>query len=104
MSDAYISFVSSHGLGRLVVGQAQCCHSDDANGLYRRHVAVTLVPAHAYAYLIGGFRKVFRPPIKLHPFPDPPYAEREITVHPYPPLAGEPTEVCVELRNPTPVP
>ena len=54
--------------------------------------------------LIGGIRKVFRPPIQLHPFPDPPYAEREITVHPYPPLAGEPTEICVELRNPTAVP
>jgi hypothetical protein len=51
--------------------------------------------------LIGGFRKIFRPPVVLHPFPDPPYAEREITVHPYPPLAGEPTELCVELRNPT---
>ncbi|MBN1640986.1 MAG: hypothetical protein JXA09_07105, partial [Anaerolineae bacterium] len=52
--------------------------------------------------LIGGFRKLFRPLIVLHPFPDPPYAEREISVHPYPPLAGQPTEVCVELRNPTP--
>ncbi len=55
-------------------------------------------------HVIGGFRKVFRPPIPLHPFPDPFYAEREITVDPYPPLAGEPTEVCVELRNPTPFP
>jgi len=53
--------------------------------------------------LIGGFRKIHRPPVPLHPFPDPPYAEREITVEPYPPRAGEPTEICVELRNPTPV-
>ncbi len=51
--------------------------------------------------MIGGFRKIFRPPVILHPFPDPPYAEREITVTPYPPRAGEPTEICVELRNPT---
>lgn len=50
---------------------------------------------------MGGFRKVFRPPVRLHTFPDPPYAEREITIDPYPPLAGEPTEICVELRNPT---
>jgi hypothetical protein len=42
--------------------------------------------------------------VVLHPFPDPPYAEREITVEPYPPQAGRPTEVCVELRNPTPFP
>ncbi|MBN1246555.1 MAG: hypothetical protein JXC32_02800, partial [Anaerolineae bacterium] len=54
--------------------------------------------------LIGGFRKIFRPPVRLHVAPDPPYAEREITVHPYPPRAGEPTELCVELRNPTPSP
>ena len=60
--------------------------------------------AYANNELIGGIRKVFRPPIQLHPFPDPPYAEREITVHPYPPLAGEPAEICVELRNPTPFP
>ncbi len=56
------------------------------------------------ARLIGGFRKIFRPPVPLHPFPDPPYAEREITVTPYPPRLGEPTEICVELRNPTPFP
>jgi hypothetical protein len=62
------------------------------------------VEAFADGELIGGFRKIHRPPIPLHPFPDPPYAEREITIHPYPPLAGEPTEVCVELRNPTAFP
>ncbi len=68
-----------------------------------------IVDVEAYApneqgdiVLIGGFRKIHRPPVPLHPFPDPPYAEREISVHPYPPLAGEPTEICVELRNPTP--
>ncbi len=62
------------------------------------------VEAYAEGRLIGGFRKIFRPPVPLHPFPDPPYAEREITITPYPPLAGEPTEICVELRNPTPFP
>ena len=54
--------------------------------------------------LIGGFRKIFRPPIPLHPFPDPIYAEREITIDPYPTLVGQPTELCVELRNPTDTP
>ena len=54
--------------------------------------------------VLGGFRKIVRPPIPLHPLPDPPYAEREITIHPYPPIAGQPSEVCVELRNPTPFP
>jgi hypothetical protein len=53
--------------------------------------------------LIGGIRKVFRPPVPIHHPGDPIYAEREITIHPYPPRAHEPTEVCVELRNPTPV-
>lgn len=51
--------------------------------------------------LIGGVRKVYRPPIPIHQPGDPPYAEREITVEPYPPRAGEPTQICVELRNPT---
>ena len=67
-------------------------------------VMVADVEAYAEGELIGGFRKVHRPPIPLHPFPDPPYAEREILVHPYPPRAGEPTEICVELHNPTPEP
>ena len=53
---------------------------------------------------IGGFRKVDSPPVPLHIPIDPLYAEREITIDPYPPLAGEPTEICVELRNPTPFP
>ena len=51
--------------------------------------------------LIGGFRKIYRPPVPIHPFPDPVYAEREISVEPYPPRMGEPTEICAELRNPT---
>ena len=51
--------------------------------------------------LLGGFRKLFRPPIPIHHPEDPPYAEREISIQPYPPRAGEPTEICVELRNPT---
>ena len=60
------------------------------------------VEAYAEGQLTGGFRKVFRPPVPLHRLPDPPYAEGEITVHPYPVRAGEPTELCVELHNPTP--
>ena len=51
--------------------------------------------------LIGGFRKEFHLPIPLHQPGDPPYAEREITIDPYPPRAGEPTQICVELRNST---
>jgi hypothetical protein len=59
------------------------------------------VEGYAGGELIGGFRKIFRPPVRLHHFADPPYAEREITVHPYPVSASEPTEICVELSNPT---
>jgi hypothetical protein len=51
--------------------------------------------------LIGGFRKVFRPPVALHTLPDSVYAEREISINPYPLEAGRPTEVCAELHNPT---
>jgi hypothetical protein len=62
------------------------------------------VEAYIDGELIGGIRKVFRPAVPLHRFPDPFYAEREISVSPYPPRAGEPTELCVELRNPTDAP
>ena len=57
------------------------------------------VEAYVDGVLIGGFRKLYRPPVLLHHFPDPIYAEREISIQPYPPRAGEPTEICVELRN-----
>ena len=59
------------------------------------------IEAYADGQLIGGFRKIFRPPVPIHISQDPIYAEREISVDPYPPRAGEPTEICVELRNPT---
>jgi hypothetical protein len=50
---------------------------------------------------IGGFRKIYRPPVPIHQPGDPIYAEREITVRPYPPREREPTEICADLRNPT---
>ncbi|GAG02769.1 unnamed protein product, partial [marine sediment metagenome] len=59
------------------------------------------VEAFVEGALLSGFRKVFRPPVPLHVSPDPPYAEREISVFPYPVMVGVPTEICVELRNPT---
>jgi hypothetical protein len=51
--------------------------------------------------LFGGFRKIYRPPVPIHQPGDPIYAEREITIHPYPPREREPTQICVDLRNPT---
>jgi len=51
--------------------------------------------------LLGGFRKLFFPPIPIHNPGDPPYAEREINTMPYPPRAGEPTLISFEARNPT---
>jgi hypothetical protein len=62
------------------------------------------VEAYIGAENVGGFRKVFRPPILLHRSPGPPYAEEEISIHPYPIIPSCPTDVCVELRNPTPEP
>jgi len=50
---------------------------------------------------IGGFRKIYHPPVPIHRPGDPIYAEREITVNPYPPNEREPTQICVEIRNPT---
>ncbi len=51
--------------------------------------------------LIGGFRKVFRPPVPIHRPRDPVYAESEIGVDPYPAIAGQPTVLSVEVYNPT---
>ena len=59
------------------------------------------VEAYAEGRLIGGFRKLFRPPVPIHRPRDPIYAESEIFIHPYPPRAFEPVEVGVEIRNPT---
>jgi len=64
-------------------------------------VEASFVNAQQERILIGGIRKIYRPPIPIHRPGDPPYAEREISIEPYPPRAGEPTEICVELRNPT---
>ena len=51
--------------------------------------------------LIGGFRKIFRPPVPIHRPADPIYAESEIGVDPYPVLPGQPTRLSVEVFNPT---
>jgi hypothetical protein len=61
------------------------------------------VEAHAQGDLIGGFRKIYRPPIPIHPPGDPVYAESEIHINPYPPRERQPTEICAEVRNPTDV-
>ncbi|HSJ58847.1 MAG TPA: hypothetical protein VLC95_16800 [Anaerolineae bacterium] len=58
--------------------------------------------AYINGQLIGGVRKIDRPPT-APPIDEPPWAEREITVSPDPPLVGQPAQVCVELVNPTPV-
>ena len=58
------------------------------------------VEAFVEGDLIGGFRKMYRPPLTIHRPGEPVYAESEILVHPYPVQAGVPTEVCVELENP----
>jgi hypothetical protein len=61
------------------------------------------VEAFADGRPIGGFRKIFRPPVSVHRPKDPVYAESEIFVDPYPAIAGVPTTLGVEVFNPTPV-
>jgi hypothetical protein len=62
---------------------------------------VVEVEAYAKNRLIGGFRKLFRPPVPIHRPKDPIYAESEIFVDPYPVLHGVPTKLGVEVFNPT---
>ena len=52
--------------------------------------------------IVGGIRKIYRPPIWPHPSQDPIYAERELSIQPYPVLAGAPTMIGAEIRNPSP--
>ncbi|MBN2391882.1 MAG: hypothetical protein JXR84_14235, partial [Anaerolineae bacterium] len=59
------------------------------------------VEAFVDGELIGGFRKIFRPPVPVHRPRDPVYAESEIGVDPYPAIPGQPTKLSVEVFNPT---
>ncbi|MGD9099572.1 MAG: hypothetical protein PVF45_03765, partial [Anaerolineae bacterium] len=59
------------------------------------------IEAYAEGHLIGGFRKKFRPEVHVHVPGDAVYAERELFMHPYPTRPQEPTELIMELRNPT---
>jgi hypothetical protein len=88
----------------------------DPNGTDVRTAALTVIPppgllgtnchidllAYINGQLIGGVRKIDRSPT-APPIDEPPWAEREITVSPDPPVAGQPAQVCVELVNPTAV-
>jgi hypothetical protein len=53
--------------------------------------------------LLGGVRKVDYPPLEPRHPEDPPYAQREIEVNPYPLEVGRRTEICATLYNPSPV-
>ena len=59
------------------------------------------IEAYADGQLIGGFRKIFRPPVPIHRPHDPIYAESEIGIDPYPVVPGLPTLLSVEVFNPT---
>ncbi|OIO92851.1 MAG: hypothetical protein AUK03_09195 [Anaerolineae bacterium CG2_30_64_16] len=53
--------------------------------------------------MIGGIRKLDVPPVHLPVDVQPPWAEPEISVHPSPPVVGQPAQICVQLQNPLPV-
>jgi hypothetical protein len=58
------------------------------------------VEAYINGELIGGIRKLALPPVKP-PLDQKPYAERELTIRPDPPIVGQPAQVCVDLYNST---
>jgi hypothetical protein len=60
------------------------------------------VEAYIGRELIGGFRKLFYPPVPVHVPKDPPYAESEIFIDPYPTRVGLPTLLGAVVFNPTP--
>ena len=51
--------------------------------------------------LIGGIRKYDYPPVPAGHPGEPPFAESEIRVFPYPLVTGQPTQVCATLTNNT---
>ena len=55
--------------------------------------------AYVNGDLIGGIRKIAKPPIPLHKPQDRPYAETEIGVTPYPLVAGKPSTITTEIIN-----
>lgn len=57
------------------------------------------VPAFVNGELIGGIRKVWRPPVPLGQLGEPGYAESEISIDPDPPVAGQPTTFAAEVRS-----
>jgi hypothetical protein len=59
------------------------------------------IEAYVGSELVGGIRKIYRPPVPVHRPKDPVYAESEIGIDPYPVLPGVPTKLSVELFNPT---
>jgi hypothetical protein len=54
--------------------------------------------------LIGGIRKLDVPPVHLPPDVNPPWLESEISLKPYPLIPGQPTQICVNIQNPTGTP
>ena len=89
-----------HAAGRGARGQPDR-HATAGEPLPEDGTPIVDVEAFVEGQLIGGFRKIFRPPVPIHRPRDPIYAESEILIHPYPPRAHEPTELGVEIRNPT---
>jgi hypothetical protein len=57
------------------------------------------VEAFIDGVLIGGFRKLDRPPVPLHKPHEKGYAESEIIIDPYPPQQGVTTQVSTVVQN-----
>ena len=62
------------------------------------------VEAYVGGEMIGGFRKLDRPPVPLHKPNEKEYAESEILVEPYPPRRGVSTQVSAVVQNTSDVP
>jgi PKD repeat protein len=57
------------------------------------------VEGYVNGVLIGGFRKLDRPPIPIHKPHERSYAETEVIVDPYPPQQGQPSRVGAVVQN-----
>jgi hypothetical protein len=57
------------------------------------------VEAYVKGNLIGGIRRVWRPPVPLGQLGELSYAESEIMINPDPPVAGQPATFAAQVRN-----
>ena len=82
------------------------CHGSDDHHTARQPADLPIdggpivdVSGYVNGNLIGGIRKVWRPPVPLGQLGEPSYAESEIVITPDPPVVDQPATFAAQVRN-----